>query len=662
MTSLPTTPRRNQDGGINPPYTQNTPTGTTRTVDPSTLPWSPTLPPAVAFHRDLTPGEVQVCLALEEYARRKAFCWMPNEALAGLCTCDPRTIRRAIATLAGENKRRRIDPPLIRRGYDPGKRGRWGEVLILMWKPGAREALAEFTTLTVRDPDPPLVTGMISCCAPTSTTPAVRVLNPDLDGGGEDPDPVCITGVHNPATARDPDTGEGRTPASGGEDTSVREGRTPVSTEVSALEGTEEKNVTLRDGNVSSFDSQRGEQTEDDDLPAIDDPAETGSESVPGTRQATLATRPARTIIETVEALPGDRGAVQPLALWIADDLRDQASLRFYLKVCGKVAREEDPVERLLYSYRFAMNAAKSGRADRPGALFVQAWNGWQPRLTEREARERDRLACVEAEQRRAKEQAAREAEQADEWRSLTTVDLLAALDDFGFAILPQPDGKSGTWRRVDWTSGTSPTIPPALVEVLRERRAETITIIEDRWRSLSPADLVKEVWRIGFNVRLTPGPCVVVASKIYGDTVELPPVLTEQLREHEAEVIAVLNESKARLREATARIAAPRSETIAQIDARLKADRRAQEAEQLKEQRSIQAVCQQNTHDREQGKLPPTAEATPEPMTPEQMAERKAEMLRQLAERKARREQAEREQADPPPTEGTGGDPAPDG
>ena len=59
--------------------------------------------------------------------------------------------------------------------------------------------------------------------------------------------------------------------------------------------------------------------------------------------------------------------------------LRDTASVGFFVMVLSLVAAGSAPVERLMAAYVAADRSR--GKAQKPGAIFVSVWSGWQPPL-----------------------------------------------------------------------------------------------------------------------------------------------------------------------------------------------------------------------------------------------------------------------------------------
>jgi DNA-binding MarR family transcriptional regulator len=89
---------------------------------------------------------------------------------------------------------------------------------------------------------------------------------------------------------------------------------------------------------------------------------------------------PPRPLKDEFRTLPGaapDR--VRALAWRLAHHLRDTASVGFFVMVLSLVAAGSAPVERLMAAYVAADRSR--GKAQKPGAIFVSVWSGWQPPL-----------------------------------------------------------------------------------------------------------------------------------------------------------------------------------------------------------------------------------------------------------------------------------------
>ena len=86
---------------------------------------------------------------------------------------------------------------------------------------------------------------------------------------------------------------------------------------------------------------------------------------------------PPRPLKDEFRTLPGaapDR--VRSLAWRLAHHLRDTASVGFFVMVLSLVAAGSAPVERLIAAYVAADRSR--GKAQKPGAIFVSVWSGWQ--------------------------------------------------------------------------------------------------------------------------------------------------------------------------------------------------------------------------------------------------------------------------------------------
>ena len=89
---------------------------------------------------------------------------------------------------------------------------------------------------------------------------------------------------------------------------------------------------------------------------------------------------PPRPLKDEFRTLPGaapDR--VRALAWRLAHHLRDTTSVGFFVMVLSLVAAGSAPVERLMAAYVAADRSR--GKAQKPGAIFVSVWSGWQPPL-----------------------------------------------------------------------------------------------------------------------------------------------------------------------------------------------------------------------------------------------------------------------------------------
>ena len=89
---------------------------------------------------------------------------------------------------------------------------------------------------------------------------------------------------------------------------------------------------------------------------------------------------PPRPLKDEFRTLPGavpDR--VRALAWRLGHHLRDTASVGFFVMVLSLVAAGSAPVERLMAAYVAADRSR--GKAQKPGAIFVSVWSGWQPPL-----------------------------------------------------------------------------------------------------------------------------------------------------------------------------------------------------------------------------------------------------------------------------------------
>ena len=108
-------------------------------------------------------------------------------------------------------------------------------------------------------------------------------------------------------------------------------------------------------------------------------PQVASSRTTPPTGPATPPGTP-RPLKDEFRTLPGaapDR--VRTLAWRLAHHLRDTASVGFFVMVLSLVAAGSAPVERLMAAYVAADRSR--GKAQKPGAIFVSVWSGWQPPL-----------------------------------------------------------------------------------------------------------------------------------------------------------------------------------------------------------------------------------------------------------------------------------------
>ena len=89
---------------------------------------------------------------------------------------------------------------------------------------------------------------------------------------------------------------------------------------------------------------------------------------------------PPRPLKDEFRTLPGAApDHVRSLAWRLAHHLRDTASVGFFVMVLSLVAAGSAPVERLIAAYVAADRSR--GKAQKPGAIFVSVWSGWQPPL-----------------------------------------------------------------------------------------------------------------------------------------------------------------------------------------------------------------------------------------------------------------------------------------
>jgi Helix-turn-helix domain len=89
---------------------------------------------------------------------------------------------------------------------------------------------------------------------------------------------------------------------------------------------------------------------------------------------------PPRPLKDEFRTLPGAApDHVRTLAWRLAHHLRDTASVGFFVMVLSLVAAGSAPVERLMAAYVAADRSR--GKAQKPGAIFVSVWSGWQPPL-----------------------------------------------------------------------------------------------------------------------------------------------------------------------------------------------------------------------------------------------------------------------------------------
>ena len=108
-------------------------------------------------------------------------------------------------------------------------------------------------------------------------------------------------------------------------------------------------------------------------------PQVASSHTTPPTGPATPP-GPPRPLKDEFRTLPGaapDR--VRALAWRLGHHLRDTASVGFFVMVLSLVAAGSAPVERLMAAYVAADRSR--GKAQKPGAIFVSVWSGWQPPL-----------------------------------------------------------------------------------------------------------------------------------------------------------------------------------------------------------------------------------------------------------------------------------------
>ena len=89
---------------------------------------------------------------------------------------------------------------------------------------------------------------------------------------------------------------------------------------------------------------------------------------------------PPRPLQDELKAIHGaGQSQIRAIAWRLAHHLRDTASVGFFVMVLSLVAAGSAPVERLLAAY-VAADRSK-GKAQKPGAIFVATWSGWQPPL-----------------------------------------------------------------------------------------------------------------------------------------------------------------------------------------------------------------------------------------------------------------------------------------
>jgi hypothetical protein len=294
--------------------------------------WAPTLPYAVMFDTRLSAAARVLAGALEYHGRGEPVCWPTNATLAEMVGCGADHIRK---TLLPE-----LEKYWIRRGHDPGAPGRRrkerGEVLILMWNPGALEALAQWCPgFSILDD------------ASMGTIEQGGVYRP---GGGGSTDPGG-EGLQTPRSNYREETH--LQPVNGGN------GFLPQGGEIPEAPDTAQEPAQARD-------AAQVEGTIGGDPEAAQEPPEPS-------RSMTLE--------EAIAALaePGGNKLVNGIAHRIADDLQDHGSLRFYAKVCRIVTKGETP-DRLRRAYRAASAVARNPGAHpdtTPGKTFTRTWMAW---------------------------------------------------------------------------------------------------------------------------------------------------------------------------------------------------------------------------------------------------------------------------------------------
>jgi hypothetical protein len=295
--------------------------------------WAPTLPYAVAFDPRLSAAEVRLCLALEYHGRGEPVAWPTNAKLAKLTGVGVTHISKKLLPKLEEVGH-------VRRGHDPGAPGRRrkerGEVFILMWNPGALEALAQWC-------------------------PGFSIL-----------DDASMGTIEQGGASR---PGGGGSTGQGGLGLQANRSNYREETHLQPVNG----------GNV--FLPQGGEIPEAPDT--AQEPAQAlAVAQVEGTiggdpEAAQEPPEPSRsmTLEEAITKLaePGGTKLVNAIGNRIADDLQNHHSLRFYFKVCRIVTKGENP-DRLRRAYRQASAVARNPGAHpgtTPGKTFTRAWLDW---------------------------------------------------------------------------------------------------------------------------------------------------------------------------------------------------------------------------------------------------------------------------------------------
>lgn len=348
--------------------------------------WNPTLPAAVAFDVRLTAGAVRVALALEQHARGKAVCWPCNATLARLTGYGSGHIRKKLL------------PELerfgwLRRGYDPGTRGRGGEVFIVMWAAGAREALAHYRLdLAVLEPDPVGTNAPGGTYRPRGEGPtgpggedlqAPRILlteeterrTPGININANGKTTLSLPGEEEQTAQEAAQEPAGATPDAGadaqaGDAQEPAVGATGPLGVVRADEPTAERlEAERRAREAANIRDERRERQAEENAGIIRGMVQraTGGELVP------------QTLEEAVAALGEDPAAVGTVARWMAVDLDNVQYDGFHAKLARKVAQGEEPRERLLDAYAAGMRAKASGTT-KPSIVFQRAWKQWRPR------------------------------------------------------------------------------------------------------------------------------------------------------------------------------------------------------------------------------------------------------------------------------------------
>jgi hypothetical protein len=295
--------------------------------------WAPTLPYAVAFDPRLSAAEVRLALALEYHARGKPVCWPTNATLAEMTGLGVDHIRKKLLPKLEEVGR-------VRRGHDPGAPGRRrkerGEVLILMWNPGALEALAQWCPgFSILD---------------DASMGTIEQGGASRPGGGGSTDPGG-EGLQTPRSNYREETH--LQPVNGGNGFLPQGGESPEAPDT-AREPAQALALAQVEGTIGG------------DPEAAQEPPEPS-------RSMTLE--------EAIAALaePGGNKLVNGIAHRIADDLQDHGSLRFYAKVSRTVTKGENP-DRLRRAYRAASAVARNPGAHpdtTPGKTFTRTWMAW---------------------------------------------------------------------------------------------------------------------------------------------------------------------------------------------------------------------------------------------------------------------------------------------